>query len=79
MDWLLGRYVEASLAGWTAAEMDGIETLIDLGDPELNGWILDPSTLTDPSVQRLVQAIRQFHGLPDPTLPDQSLSDAARL
>jgi antitoxin CptB len=63
MDWLLGRFVAAQLDGCTAAELDGIETLNELGDPELNAWILDPSQPMDPDLRPWVDAIRQFHGL----------------
>lgn len=63
MDWLLGRYAEAVLETSTAAELDVIEMLIALPDPELHGWILDPSAITDRRVAEAIARIRRFHGL----------------
>ncbi|MFZ5673734.1 MAG: succinate dehydrogenase assembly factor 2 [Pseudomonadota bacterium] len=40
LDLLLGGFVRSRLDSFSAAELDEIETIIGLPDPELMGWIM---------------------------------------
>jgi antitoxin CptB len=66
MDWLLGRYAEAELAGMDETVLSVFEQLLEQSDPDLNSWILDPEKLDDQLFQPLILALRSFHGLDDP-------------
>ena len=63
MDWLLGRYAEAMLKTMAAADLDVFEKLIQVPDPELQTWILDPTTLEQIEFAPHVNAMRTFHKL----------------
>jgi antitoxin CptB len=63
MDWLLGRYAEARLAGMEEAELAEFERLIALPDPELQGWIMTGGLAPTSELHGLVERIRAFHGL----------------
>jgi antitoxin CptB len=63
MDWLLGRYAQARLPDMAAADLALFERLLALPDPDLQTWILDPSTLGDSAFSDLIQHVRQFHKL----------------
>ncbi len=61
MDWLLGRYADATLAGMTGDELDAFERLMALPDPDLNAWILDPAPIAGRDIAPLIDRIRDFH------------------
>ena len=63
MDWLLGKYAEAKLAGMDAADLTRFERFLVLPDPELNAWLLDPASITGLEFAELVADVRAFHGL----------------
>jgi antitoxin CptB len=65
MDWLLGRYAEAHLAGMDETALAEFERLIALPDPELQGWIMTGSLGGQSEMHGLVSRIRAFHGLVD--------------
>jgi antitoxin CptB len=67
MDWLLGRFVEARAPSWGEPELERIEQLIAVPDPDLNAWILDPATVTLGEFLPLIDEIRRFHDLTDAT------------
>lgn len=63
MDWLLGRYGEANLAGMGEPELTTFERLLTLPDPDLQSWILSGEVGTENELSDLVASIRAFHGL----------------
>ena len=63
MDWLLGRYAEATLETMAAADLDVFERLIQVPDPDLHAWILDPTALQQKEFVPHVTAMRVFHKL----------------
>jgi len=40
MDLMMGRFADAALAGMSEAELDELERLIDVPDPDLFDWIM---------------------------------------
>lgn len=64
MDLMLGRYAEARVPHMEEVEFAGFERLLELPDPDLQRWLLDPPALGDSEFATVVMAIRQFHGLP---------------
>ena len=76
MDWLLGKYAEATLPTMDDAALTAFETFLALQDPDLNIWILNPARITAPEFVPLVEAIRSFHAI-DKTL-DQPMTGTER-
>lgn len=66
MDWLLGKFVDVKLADMADADLDLFEQLIQLPDPDLQGWILDPTTLHDRAFANLIAQLHTFHRLDHP-------------
>jgi antitoxin CptB len=67
MDWLVGRFAEAYLDELSEPALAEFEWFLELPDPELQKWILDPSGPTGGAFDELITAIRVFHGLARPT------------
>lgn len=63
MDWLLGRFGDAQLAGMCDPELAIFEQLMALPDPELQSWILSGEPRAQNDLTDLVGRIRAFHGL----------------
>jgi antitoxin CptB len=63
MDWVLGRYAEAALAGMSADGLSLFERLLVLPDPDLRDMILPPYTAAPAEFKDLIAAVRTFHGL----------------
>ena len=66
MDWLLGKYADAHLGGMGEPELKLFETLIEMPDPDLQSWILDPAPIEGREIAPLVDALRSFHKLDRP-------------
>ena len=66
MDWLLGRYADASLATMSDPDLGLFEKLIQLPDPDLHASILDPSLMQQTEYAGLIGALRTFHKLDAP-------------
>lgn len=63
LDWLLGRYAAARLAGLSREELAAFERLLGQPDPDLYDWILYPETLALKEFAALIRDIRRFHQL----------------
>lgn len=63
MDWLMGRFAEARIAGMSDADLGRFERLLSLPDPELQRWILEARGDPAHELGDLVLALRRFHGL----------------
>ncbi len=63
MDWLLGRYAEAKVAGMNETDISELERLIALPDPELQNWIMEGGNYAGTELAGLIDRIRAFHGI----------------
>ncbi len=63
MDWLLGRFAEARLAEMNEQTLAAFEDMLTLPDPQLQGWILDPSKAPAAVSSGLLEDLRAFHKL----------------
>ena len=64
MDWLLGRFCEARIAGMDGAVLTLFEQLLSEPDPLLQQWIMDPAAIPDEQYADLVAEVKAFHRLP---------------
>jgi antitoxin CptB len=65
MDFILGRYAEAHLAGMAPDELSDFERLLVLPDPVLTDWFSQGSRPDEPAFAALITALRSYHGLAD--------------
>lgn len=63
MDWLLGRYADAHLENLADTDLAEFERFLELPDPELQKWILEPALAAGVDFDGLIARIRAFHGL----------------
>lgn len=63
MDWLLGRFAEARVAGMPLPELGEFERLLQMPDPELHDMILYPEIAPAGEFGALIAHLRTFHGL----------------
>ncbi len=63
MDWLLGRFALARIAGMSPDELTRFERLLALGDPEIESWIFGTPAPELSEFADLVAALRDFHGI----------------
>ena len=68
MDWLLGKFAARHVPEMSADELTTFEQFLAMSDPALQPWLLDtptqvPTASPDPAFEKLVAAIRAFHGM----------------
>jgi len=63
MDWLLGRFAGAHLEDLADPALKEFERFLEMPDPELQKWILEPALAAGGDFDGLVAHIRAFHGL----------------
>jgi len=63
MDFVLGRYAEAHLAGMDEADMADFENFLAQPDPVITEWFALGSAPVEPEFAALIAALREFHGL----------------
>jgi antitoxin CptB len=63
LDWILGRFADAAIAGFAADRLGLFERLLALPDPELHDLILHPELNSTGEFAELVAQLRLFHGL----------------
>ncbi len=66
MDWLLGRYADATLSEMVDPALAVFENLLQLPDPDLHAWILDPALIDQHEFAELIATMRTFHKLDQP-------------
>ncbi len=66
MDWLLGKFADAKLAGMSDLDLALFEKLIQLPDPDLQTWILEPAPMAGTEFAALLAELRTFHNLDQP-------------
>jgi antitoxin CptB len=63
MDFILGRYAEAHLAGMSPAELDDFERFLTTPDPVLADWFSQGCHPDEPAFAALIAGLRVYHGL----------------
>lgn len=61
MDWMVGRYAAAKLDDMSVPQLETFESFLELGDPEINAWLMTDVTCREPQFVALVEDIRAFH------------------
>lgn len=62
LDTLLSRFLEQHYAGLTADEIGHFESILELPDPELYGYLVGGGTHPDSKLAALVERIRNNPG-----------------
>lgn len=65
LDILFGAFAARHLDGFTAAEMDAFETLLDLPDPDVFDWITGAADPPDGPVGAMVRRVKAFRFQPE--------------
>lgn len=60
MDLLLGGFVRAHVDRFGAAELDELEAIIGLPDPELTGWIMGEIPVPPPHATPMLKALLAY-------------------
>jgi antitoxin CptB len=63
MDWLIGRFAQARLAGMSPDALTAFERLLLVPDPNLYDMIMHPEVAPAGQHEQLVAELRAFHGL----------------
>jgi antitoxin CptB len=63
MDWMLGRYAERALPGFSVESLSLFERMLQLPDPDLQDMILHPEIVPAGEYSELIAAVRVFLGL----------------
>jgi len=63
MDWLLGKYADATLAGMDDTHLLEFERFISISDPDLQKWLISPELCANTEFSGLIRRIREFHRL----------------
>lgn len=61
-DLLIGGYVQARLAGFTAAEMDALEEIMELPDTDLADWLTGRVAIPGDVDSPMLRAIKAAAG-----------------
>jgi len=63
MDWMLGRYAQAALPGFSMERLALFERMLTLPDPDLQDMILHPEIMPAGEYAELIGEVRVFLGL----------------
>ena len=63
MDWMVGRYAAAKLDEMSADELQTFEAFLEVGDPEINAWLLAQVRCPEPAFTALIDDMRAFHAI----------------
>ena len=63
LDFLLGRYAQATVETMSVIEICLMERLIEIPDPEIAASLFDGISLGDSDLDTLMQRLRCFHGV----------------
>ncbi len=64
MDLLLGRFADASLAGWDEGRLRRFSALLERPDPELGAWIMGDEPVPEAHRSDVLDQLRAFHRRP---------------
>ena len=65
MDWMVGRYAAARLETMSDAQLRTFEAFLEVGDPQINAWLLAQAPCEEPMFDALIGDMRAFHSLVD--------------
>ena len=63
MDWMLGRFADAHVAGMSMHDLRIFEELLAAPDPEIHAWLMDPQTYPQGEFIDMLSKIRSFHNV----------------
>ncbi len=63
MDWLMGKYIEASVAKMDESKVDHVDTLLKFSEPEIEGWLMGKTSDYPDEFSELIVEIQKFHKL----------------
>jgi antitoxin CptB len=63
MDWILGRFAESALPGFSLDALGLFERMLGLPDPDLQDMVMHPELKPAGEYAELIAAMRAFHGL----------------
>jgi antitoxin CptB len=63
MDWILGRFADATVGGFSTVSLSMFERMLSLPDPDLQDMILHPELKPAGEFAELVAQVRIFYGL----------------
>lgn len=61
MDWLLGKYIKASVGAMDGTMLDKIEDFMELPDPQIENWLMGRDFEYPPEYADVIKTIRVFH------------------
>jgi antitoxin CptB len=61
VDLLLGRFADAHVGAFSEEELAAFEELLMLPDPDLLGWIVDPTAMPPSRYRPMLTRIAAFH------------------
>lgn len=64
MDFIFGRFVEAEIAGFSEAELDLLERLIEAPDTDLYEWVTGRANAPPEHDTEILHRLRAFHAAP---------------
>lgn len=62
LDFLLGRFAQQSIESMSEDEIETLEKLIDVPDPEIAASFYEGNALGDAALDALIERLRRFHG-----------------
>lgn len=63
MDWLMGKFIEATIADMDEEKVAHIDALLKLSEPEIEGWLMKKSSDYPSEFSELIKEIQAFHDL----------------
>lgn len=63
MDWLMGKYIEATIASMDESKVDHVDALLKFAEPEIEAWLMGKSTDYPDEFADLIKEIQAFHEL----------------
>ena len=62
LDFLLGRFAQEEIASMSDDEIETLERLIDVPDPEIAASFYEGTEFGDAALDALIERLRRFHG-----------------
>jgi antitoxin CptB len=62
LDFVLGRFAQEQIASMSEDEIETLERLIDVPDPEIAASFYEGNALGDAALDAMIERLRRFHG-----------------